>query len=63
MFNVFNQNAQAYGYFGQQLPHAVNQYAVQYANPIAQYLAYGGTTDEEMGLQSRLMSLTVSLHF
>ena len=63
MFNVFNQNAQSYGYFGEQLPNAVNSYHTQYSDPIAQYLAYGGTQDELMGLQGRLVTLSVSLHF
>jgi outer membrane receptor for ferrienterochelin and colicin len=62
VFNIFNQNAQSYGYFGVQSPHVINQYNVQTNDPIQQFLLYGGTTNEEMGLQPRLATLTLTLH-
>jgi outer membrane receptor protein involved in Fe transport len=60
--NLFNQDAQIYGYFGQQVPYAENQYATPYTGgSIGQALANGFTTnDEELGLQPRMVTLTLS---
>jgi TonB dependent receptor/Carboxypeptidase regulatory-like domain/TonB-dependent Receptor Plug Domain len=60
--NLFNQDAQLYGYFGQQVPYAQNQYATGYTGgAIGQALQNGFTTnDEELGLQPRMVTLTLS---
>jgi outer membrane receptor protein involved in Fe transport len=66
-YNVFNQNAQTYGYFGEQLPHPVNQYAAagpqtaigQSLNPSIGY----ATMAELIGLEPRLVTLSVTLRF
>jgi outer membrane receptor for ferrienterochelin and colicin len=66
-YNVFNQNAQIYGYFGEQVPHAVNQYTApglqtgigQSINP-----SIGYATDAELlGLEPRLITLSMTLQF
>jgi outer membrane receptor for ferrienterochelin and colicin len=58
-FNIFNSNAQDYGYFGEQLPHATNQFAPAYTNAITQYLTsnQGGSDSELDGLQGATFSL------
>jgi outer membrane receptor for ferrienterochelin and colicin len=61
VYNVFNQNAQDYGYFGEQAPHVINQYNTQTNDPIQQYLLYGGTTNELLGIQSRLATLSLTI--
>jgi len=49
-YNLFNQNAQIYGYFGEQLPNPTNQYTAPYSGPIGQSLVTGfGTSAELLG--------------
>jgi outer membrane receptor for ferrienterochelin and colicin len=61
VFNVFNQNAQSYGYFGEQAPHVINPYNTQTNDPVQQFLLYGGSTNELLGLQSRMATLSLML--
>ena len=60
-YNIFNQEAQDYGYFGEQLPHATNQFAPAYTNVITQYLSSNasGSASELDGLQAATFSLQV----
>jgi outer membrane receptor protein involved in Fe transport len=46
-YNVFNQNAQQYGYFGEQLPHQINQY-----QPAGPQTAIGQVLNPNIGLSS-----------
>jgi outer membrane receptor protein involved in Fe transport len=66
VFNLFNSNEQNYGYFGEQVPHAVNPVAAVpgAATGLQQALAYGfSSQDEEDGMQGTIGSLTVTLRF
>jgi outer membrane cobalamin receptor len=60
--NIFNQDAQIYGYFGEQLPNAENQYQTPYTGGgIGQALTTGFSTyNELLGLSPRLVTLTLS---
>ena len=62
--NVFNQNAQNYGYFGQQLAQPTNPYFNAnnpYTGSIGQAIATGlATQAEEMGLQPRMINLSLT---
>ena len=60
-YNVFNQNAQIYGYFGEQLPNPENQYQSGLEDRVSQAVKVGfGTQDELLGLESRLVTLSVT---
>jgi outer membrane receptor protein involved in Fe transport len=64
-YNVFNQNSQQYGYFGEQLPNATNQYTP--AGPmtsIGQILNPNiglSSLAEEDGMQGTLVTLSLTL--
>lgn len=61
-YNLFDQNAQIYGYFGEQLPNPENQYQPGYSNAIQQSLNVGfGTQSELLGLEPRLVTLSMTL--
>lgn len=63
-FNLFDQNSQIYGYFGQQLPNPTNQYTAPYSGPIGQSLVTGfGTSAELIGLQPRIVTLSLTTRF
>ena len=60
-YNLLDQNSQIYGYFGQQLPNPTNQYTTPYSGPIAQSLVTGfGTSAERLGLQPRILTLSLT---
>ncbi len=57
-YNIFNQNSQNYGYFGQQLSAPTNSYYTGDASAIGQVVGIGpGTNEELFGLQPRLITL------
>jgi outer membrane receptor for ferrienterochelin and colicin len=59
--NLFNQDAQIYGYFGHQLYVPENKYATPSANSIQQAVNFGNsTTLEEQGLSPRVLTVSVS---
>jgi outer membrane receptor protein involved in Fe transport len=60
--NLFNQNAQIYGYFGHQLFVPENQYATPSTNSIQEAVNVGNTTTtEELGLSPRVTTVSLSL--
>jgi outer membrane receptor protein involved in Fe transport len=60
-YNLFNQNALIYGYFGEQLPNPENQYQSGLQDPVSQAVNVGfGTSSELLGLEPRLVTLSVS---
>ena len=60
-YNLFNQNAQVYGYFGQQLSNPENQYQTGLQDPVSQAVNVGFATQAElMGLEPRLLTLSVT---
>jgi outer membrane receptor protein involved in Fe transport len=59
--NLFNQNAQIYGYFGHQLFVPENALATPSANSIQQAVNFGNsTTLEELGLSPRVLTVSLS---
>jgi outer membrane receptor protein involved in Fe transport len=61
-YNLFNQNAQNYGYFGEQLPAPTNAFYTGNASAIGQVVGIGpGTSEELFGLQPRLITLQVNV--
>jgi hypothetical protein len=61
-YNVFNQNALTYGYFGEQLPNPENQYQPGYSNAVQQSVQSGfGSQAELLGLEPRLVTLSLTL--
>jgi hypothetical protein len=59
--NVFNQNSQIYGYFGEQLPNPENQYQTGLQDPVDQAVNVGFATQAELlGLEPRLVTLSVA---
>jgi outer membrane receptor for ferrienterochelin and colicin len=61
-FNLFDQNSQIYGYFGEQLPNPENQYQTGLQDPVSQAVNVGfGSTTELLGLEPRLITLSVML--
>ena len=61
-YNLFNQNAQIYGYFGEQLPNPENQYQSGLQDPVSQAVNVGfGTQSELLGLEPRLVTLSVTI--
>jgi outer membrane receptor protein involved in Fe transport len=60
-YNLFNQNAQNYGYFGEQSPAPTNAYYTGDSSAIGQVVGIGpGTNEELFGLQPRLITLQFS---
>jgi outer membrane receptor protein involved in Fe transport len=60
-YNLFNQNSQIYGYFGQQLPNPTNQYAPAYVGAVAQDIAVGFASQAELlGLEPRIITLSLT---
>jgi outer membrane receptor protein involved in Fe transport len=63
-YNLFNQNSQSYGYFGQQLPAPTNSYYTGDSSAIGQVVGLGpGTQEELFGLQPRLITLQINARF
>jgi outer membrane receptor for ferrienterochelin and colicin len=63
-YNVFNQNAQQYGYFGEQLPHQLNQYQPAGETALGQVLNpnIGLSSLAELdGMQGTLVTLSLTL--
>jgi outer membrane receptor for ferrienterochelin and colicin len=65
--NIFSQNVQNYGYFGQQLAVPLNQDAVPAAGALASFpenvqqaVLFGGSDFEEMGLPPRQFTFALS---
>jgi outer membrane receptor protein involved in Fe transport len=60
-YNLFNQNAQSYGYFGEQLPAPTNAFYTGNSSAIGQVVGLGpGTNEELFGLQPRLITLQIN---
>ncbi|HEY4441099.1 MAG TPA: TonB-dependent receptor, partial [Candidatus Elarobacter sp.] len=60
-WNLFNQNALIYGYFGEQLPNPTNQYTAPYVGPVQQSLATGfGSSSELLGLNPRIVTVQLT---
>jgi outer membrane receptor protein involved in Fe transport len=60
--NLFNQNAQFYGYFGHQQYVPVNGYQTPTTNAIQEAVVYGNATAfEQFGLPPRLLEFSLSL--
>lgn len=60
-YNLFNQNAQSYGYFGEQLAAPTNRQYTGDASAIGQVVGIGAMTQDELfGLQPRLLSIQVN---
>jgi len=63
-YNVFNQNSQIYGYFGEQLPNPTNAYTKPYSGAIQQSLVTGfGTSAELLGLEPRIITLQLTARY
>jgi outer membrane receptor for ferrienterochelin and colicin len=63
-YNLFNQNSQSYGYFGQQRAAPTNPYYTGDASALGQAVGIGlGTQEELFGLQPRLISIQLNARF
>lgn len=63
-YNLFNQNSQSYGYFGEQLPAPTNPFYAGDSSAIGQVVGIGpGTSAELFGLQPRLISIQLNARF
>ena len=59
--NLFNQNAQIYGYFGHQLLVPENKFATPSSTSIQQAVNFGNTTETELlGLSPRVLTVSIS---
>lgn len=63
-YNLFNQNSQSYGYFGEQLAAPTNPYYTGNSSAIGQVVGIGpGTNEELFGLQPRLITFQLNARF